>query len=118
MGRSRIAGTDASGTYLNDLLLRSITLALGGTTALQDGTPPLMFLDPNGSARIVKMPPNPKLGQTHILVNMASSALIITVQDSGGNALVPPCTPTQNEIATLIWSGATLGWRSSVSLGS
>lgn len=92
---------------------------LTGTETLQANCTTVQMLDPGGAGRTVKLPPSPKKGDLIIIVNTADAAEVITVQDSGGNALTPACTPTQNETAIIIYSGdATLGWRSTVALGA
>lgn len=118
MARHILEGTDIYDVIFRQGFRQGLSnQTLTGTYALAANAPPLLFLDPGGAARIVKMPPSPKLGQMHIIVNTADAAEIITIQDAAAVALVPPITPTQNETAVLYWSGATLGWRGFVAIG-
>jgi hypothetical protein len=80
-------------------------------------SPHLLILTPTNATNVL-LPASPSLGDWFTIVNGAGSALVLTVQTSAGAALVPPITPTQNEVATVIYCGATLGWRGSVSLGA
>lgn len=93
-------------------------VTLSGTYALAAGAGPVIIMDPGGSARNVTLPASPKLGDFFIIINSAGSALVLTIQDSAGAGLTPACTPTQNEIAIIIYCGATLGWRNMVGLGA
>jgi len=78
----------------------------------------MLFLDPGGAARTVKLWASPKIGEFLWIINTADAAEVITVQDSAGVALSPACTPTQNEMVLLVYTGATLGWRQFVGLGA
>lgn len=118
MARRNIEGVEIyDSIWRAGLRLGATSLTLTGTYALAANAPPLLILDPGGAARIVKLPASPKLGQMHVLINSADAAEIITVQDSAGVGLTPAATPTQNEMAILIYCGATLGWRQMVGIG-
>ena len=92
---------------------------LGVTTSytIPSGSPPLLILTPTNATNVL-LPASPRLGDTYTIINGAGTALVLTLQTSAGAALVPPITPTQNETATVVYCGATLGWRGSVALGA
>ena len=79
-------------------------------------SPHLLILTPTNATNVL-LPANPSLGDFYFIVNGAASALVITLQTSAGAALVPPITPTQNEVAHVIYCGTTLGWRGTVAIG-
>jgi hypothetical protein len=93
-------------------------VTLTGTFAIGPGSPHVLALDAGGSARNVTLPANPRVGDWFYIINTTGSALVLTIQDSAGGALTPACTPTQNEMAFLIYLGATLGWKNIVGLGA
>lgn len=90
---------------------------LTGTYAIPPGAEHIQALDPGGASRNVTLPASPQIGDWFLIINTADAAEIITVQTSAGGALTPPITPTQNESAFVVYTGATLGWRGYVAIG-
>ena len=93
-------------------------LTLGGTLTMSGPMNNVLAIDPGGAARKVLLHASPKRGDFYILINTADAAEVITVQNSAGVGLTPACTPTQNEVAIIVYVDATLGWRSCVALGA
>jgi len=91
---------------------------LTGTLTLANGAPHILMLDPGGAARTVKLPSSPQDGDFFILVNCADAAEVITVQDSAGTGLTPACTPTQSEMAIIVYSSERAEWRAAVATGA
>jgi hypothetical protein len=116
--RSNIEGVLLSdSTFLSGNRMGVLEQTLTGTLQLTADLPHVLALDPGGANRTVKMPASPQKGDWYWLINTADAAEIITVQDSAAAALVPPCTPTQNESSLLVYINATLGWRQFVAIG-
>jgi len=117
--RSNLEGAKLYGNLLqrgNRLGILNQTLT--GTTAIPADAPHVLALDPGGAARNVTLPANPKPGDWFLLINTADALEVITVQNSAGGALVPACTPTQSEVALIVYVNAALGWRSFVGAGA
>ena len=116
MARRNIEGVELyDSVWKQGFRLGQFVQTLTGTYAMDERAPPLAFLDPGGSARTVKLPPNPKKGQIQIIVNTADAAEVITVQTAAGAGLTPAITPTQSETAVLMYNGTA--WIGFVAIG-
>lgn len=80
------------------------TRTLTGTTQLERG-PNILFLDPGGAARTVKLWASPKAGDWAVIVNTADAAEVITVQTAAAGAISAGITPTQAEVAVVFYNG-------------
>lgn len=116
--RSNLEGAIISNcTILNGNRQGVLSQTLTATFAVPPDAPHTLLLDPGGAARNVTLPANPQVGDWYEIWNTADAAEVITVQTSAGGALTPAITPTQSEVAKVIYTGATLGWRGAVSIG-
>lgn len=112
MSRTRIVGTSSEDLSLGSRTrMKNLVLTLGGTLTMGDAGPPALYLDTNGAGRTVKLPPNPRDGETYFIVNTATAANSITVQDSGGNALSPALAIAQSKSALVQWNATLAVWR-------
>jgi hypothetical protein len=108
--RTRVdQGTPVEGliTYLqgtaNATAATGVTLAAAYSMPAE--SPPINVFDPGGAARNLLLPPSPREGQMHIIINAADAAETITLQDSAGNALSPASTIAQNKRALVVFVG-------------
>ena len=116
--RSLLEGTSIlNTTLLSGNRLGVMALTLAATFAVPVDAPHVLVLGTGGAGRNVTLPANPQIGDWFLIINAATAAEVITVQTSAGGALTPPITPTQNEIALVVYTGATLGWRGMVAIG-
>jgi hypothetical protein len=85
-------------------------LVLGATLTLGAGSPPLQFLDANGVARTVNLPPNVK-GGFMIIYNTAAGAFALTVKDNTSVSTIG--SVAQGKCAMFICDGtaATTAWK-------
>lgn len=110
MARINVEGGVFENFLAKQLKLDSRTETLTGDLTLVAKDPPLLFLDPGGSARNVDLPAEANAdGLVFVLVNTADAAEVITVRDDAGAGLTPAITLTQNEIALLFCNG--VAWR-------
>jgi len=112
-----MARTNLEGARINDCILhagnRFGVMIAGTTTTFTMGPdmPHMLVLTPTNATNLL-LPASPALGDHYILVNTA--AFVITLQTSAGAALSPAMTFTQNEIAQVVYCGATHGWKAFV----
>lgn len=117
MAQSNIEGGTFRNFIAKQMKLENRTFTLAADLTLTALDPPLLFLDPGGSARNVDLPAEAdSAGLMFILVNTADAAEIITVRDDASSGLTPAITPTQSETAFLFCDGTT--WRGTVALGA
>lgn len=114
--RSQLEGADVSNCLMMEgNRFGAVAYTLAATFAIPANSPSVLFLDPGGAGRNVTLPASPKLGQWYRIYNTADAAEVLTIQDSAGGALTPAITPTQSEMAFVIWNGSA--WRGHVAIG-
>lgn len=89
-------------TITDRLRLGKNTKVLSGTYTMTAGDPVLQFLDANGAARDVLLPPISD-GLVYVVVNRAAAAFALTVKDSTGVTTV--AVAAQNKSAILFCNG-------------
>lgn len=112
MARRQIEGTRVLDTTLmSGNRMGVLEVVLGATFQVPDDAPHVLYLDPNGAGRTVKLPVTVQKGDFYWIHNPAAGAFALTVQDSGGNALVPALSVAQNKAALVVYINATAGWK-------
>lgn len=87
-----------------------MTRTLAGAFTVGKSFPPMLFLDPGGSTRVVTLPAEAdSVGLMFTIVNMADAAEDLTIQDDATGAVA---TVAQNESAIVVCNG--VAWRSLV----
>lgn len=84
---------------------------LGATFAMDDDMPHILSLDPGGSAREVRLPPEAK-GLWYIIANTADAAELLTVKEDAGSVTI--ATLGQDEVGLFFCStneAGALEWR-------
>ena len=79
---------------------------LPDAAAVLSGTAPQVLEMAPTAARTLRLPANPRKGQTYTIVNTAAGAFAITVQDSAGAGLPVALVIAQNTSANVVWDGS------------
>jgi len=86
--RSGIEGTVLSDIMLgNKIRYTPASQTLAGTYTIDDGSPILLFLDPDGANRTVLLPPESK-GATFIIVNVGVAGFTLAVKEDSNTTTI------------------------------
>src|SRR5262245_21119692 len=113
MARRNLEGVDISDcVFKQGNRMGTVNQILTGDLTMANDAPQLLILDANGSARNVRLPPNPQRGDYYMIINPAAAAVALTLQTSAGAALSPAVTVAQNKGVVVCWTGTA--WKAIV----
>lgn len=104
MAQVTITGGTIEAAIHNEMKYKTETRTLSGNITLENDSPTMQFIDPNGARTLTLPAEADSAGLMFFISNEAGGAEVITIQNDAAATIV---TPTQNEAAIVFCDGVT-----------